>query len=434
MRRVLVLVLHRPPSDGDGPLARVLVAAREAIAVRHLDGFRAAGADDVRLVAEADTAGIPFGTRLARLVGDARPAPDGIVVLGSGSLPLARQADRRRLVAAARGSPGTALANNRFSGDAVAVAGAGVLRELPPLPGDNALPRWLAEVGGYEVDDLRHVARLQLDLDTPLDLLLLAALPGAGGPIRSAAARLPGPARDRLSAVRAVMADPRAELVVAGRTSAATLTALERSAACRVRALVEERGLRASSPLALGQGGRPGTRGGLGRTGEAASGRCVPPRTPDASGPGSPPQRMPRSTLGLLLDAAGQAALGRLLAGLGEAAVVDTRVLLAHRLGADERRWPADEDRFASDLLLPGQVADPWLRDLTGSALGAPIPVLLGGHTLVGPALRLLARGGPGPAGRERASTDRLDLGSFDPCSRGPGDPGPGRAAARGRR
>ena len=51
------------------------------------------------------------------------------------------------------------------------------------------------------------------------------------------------------------------------------------------------------------------------------------------------------------------------------------------------------EDRFASDLLLPDRIVDPWLRDLTRSALEAPIPVLLGGHTLVGPGVRLVVRG-----------------------------------------
>jgi hypothetical protein len=83
------------------------------------------------------------------------------------------------------------------------------------------------------------------------------------------------------------------------------------------------------------------------------------------------------------------------LASLGEAAMVDTRVLLAHRLGVDERRWPVAEDRFASDLLLPERVGDPWLRALTASAADAAIPVLLGGHSLVGPGVRLLLRGGP---------------------------------------
>nr|MCU0479422.1 hypothetical protein [Chloroflexota bacterium] len=69
-------------------------------------------------------------------------------------------------------------------------------------------------------------------------------------------------------------------------------------------------------------------------------------------------------------------------------AIVDTRVLLAHRLGPDEDAWPAVEDRFASDLLLADRVTDPWLRALTAAAARAPIPVLLGGHTLVGPGLR----------------------------------------------
>jgi hypothetical protein len=404
VRRVLVLVLHRPPSAGDGPLTGELAAAREAVSRRHLAGFRAAGADEVRLVVEGPALEAPFGQRLARLMDEVRPVPDGIVVLGSGALPLATAADRRRFVDAARGTPGSALANNRFSGDAVAVAGAGVLAGLPPLPGDNAMPRWLAEVAGYEVRDLRALTRLQLDLDTPLDLLLLASLPGAGRAIRTAAAGLTGPAPSRLAAVREVMADPRAELVVAGRTSAATLTALERTAACRVRALVEERGLRAASPLALGQARPPGTPGELGRAGHAASGPAVSAVELAALAPPRQPQRPPRSALGLLLDRDGPEALGTILAELGEAAVVDTRVLLAHRLGADERRWPADENRFASDLLLPERVADPWLRALTRSARAAPVPVLLGGHTLVGPALRLLAGAGPGRAGDDRAA------------------------------
>ena len=351
MGDVTVLVLHAPLPSGAGPLARDLDGARRDLGARHVQGFRAAGAAEARFVEEPGD--LPFGARLRHLVAELRTS--GVVVLGSGALALAGAGDYRAFVAAAaRGAPG-ALANNRYSSDAIAVAGAAVLRDLPDLPADNALPRWLEEVAGYPVDDLRRRRRLGIDLDSPADLVLLggAPPPGADG----------SPLPARLAAVRAVLADRRAEFTVAGRTSAGTLAVLERQSACRVRALVEERGMRAASRLAMAE--------------------------PDAVD-----GRPPASALGLLLDLAGPESLGRFLARLGNAAVVDTRVLLAHRLGADERRWPGAEDRFASDLLLPGLIADPWLRALTATAAGAPIPILLGGHTLVGPGLPLLAAGG----------------------------------------
>ena len=273
----------------------------------------------------------------------------GVVVLGSGAMPMATAADRRAFVAAASNDDGPfALANNRFSADVVAVSRAGSLRALPDLPTDNALPRWLAEVSGYEVTDLRRRWRLGMDIDGPLDLVLLddTALPTQ--PSAGIADRVMA----RLADVRAVAANPRAELLVAGRLSASGLAWLERRTAARTRALVEERGLRTVVPG----------------------------------------QRPPRSVLGALLDRDGPAALGRLVAELGEAALVDSRVLLAHRLGADEAAWPAPEDRFASDLLLHERIADPWLRDLTRSAAEATVPIILGGHTLVGPGLRLALR------------------------------------------
>ena len=364
------------------PLERTLIAARAALAERHRRGFLAAGAADVRVVAGPPD-GISFGERLRGLAAEAlRFGASGIVVLGSGSVPLATERDRRAFVAAAAAVTPAALANNVYSADIVAissVARLGGLRELPDLPADNALPRWLAEVARVPVTALRRW-RLGFDLDSPLDLLLsgrasdVARLGGAGIDVGAVNARLAG--------VVAVLADRRAELVLAGRTSAATLGALERGAACRVRALVEERGLRASSVLALGgDDGGPNTR-------------------PEASAT-EPARRPPRSTLGMLVDRDGPGALGGLLAQLGDAAVVDTRVLLAHRYGAAEAGWPSAEDRFAGDLLLPDRIADPWLRSLVAGLRDAPIPILAGGHTLVGPGMRLLAaRAVPRPSAR----------------------------------
>ncbi len=338
-----------------------MVDARSAIARRQAAGFVAAGAADVVIVSgPADET--PFGARLRDLLGADRPA--GLVVLGSGAIPLATAGDRRAFVAAASGDERYALANNRYSADIVAIARIDTLPEVPDLPGDNAFPRWLEEVAGYHVDDLRRRWRLAFDIDGPLDLILLGMTVGA--PIDVATAT------SRLAAVRSVAADRRAELLVAGRTSAATLAWLEGHTEARIRAWVEERGLRAASRLALEAEATPGPTS----------------RTR--------PARPPSSVLGALLERDGPGSLGTHLARFADAAIVDSRVLLAHRLGTHEGHWPAAEDRFASDLLLPARIADPWLRDLTAAAAEAPIPVLLGGHTLVGPGLRSVVGGRAG--------------------------------------
>jgi CTP:molybdopterin cytidylyltransferase MocA len=382
-----VLIFHAEAPNGAGPLVRALAEARRSLAERQRFAFLAAGADDVEIVAGPPD-GLSFGERLvaamrARTTGATAGGEiaggeiaggeiaGGAVVLGSGSIPLARAADLRRFVEVAAGPGGHALANNRYSADVVSVSRAADLAELPPLPADNALPRWLEERAGVAVTDLRSRWRLGVDIDTPIDLIVLGD-PAArdfarvgGGTARLARGQGHGTEPligERLEALAEVLTSRRAELLVAGRISSATLRWLESGVACRVRALVEERGLRAASRLA---------QSGV---------------TTDS--------RPPRSVLGELLDRDGPESLSRAVARMADGAVIDTRVLMAHRGGFNEVAWPSTEDRFASDLLLPASIADPWLRALTESAATSPAdhPILLGGHTLVNGGLRLLAQ------------------------------------------
>lgn len=350
-----------------GPLSATLAAARDALAAAHAERFRRAGAAAVRI--DRRPVGASFGQRLAE-VAAALPPADGLVVLGAGSVPRLRLADARRLVAAAAGPAPQALTNNRYSSDVCAIARAAeTLAGLPVLPGDNALPRWLAERAGVEVRELPGRERLAADIDSPLDLALLGLLPRPPAVLRPWTGTLAVP---HLAELRAVLADPRAELLVAGRASSRGLAVLERTAACRIRFLSEERGLRASSPLA-----------------QADPRSAASPSA--ARGQATHPARHPRSVLGRLLEArGGPSALAAAVAELADAAIIDSRVLLADRLGADERRWPDPEDRYASDLLRPEAVTDPWLRALTASAASSAVPIVLGGHSLVGPGLALL--------------------------------------------
>lgn len=351
MTAVSVAILHPEAGPDAGPLARAVADARAGLAERHRAGFLAAGAAHARVLSGTPD-DPPFGARLRGLLDDA--GSGGVVVLGSGAVPLLSAADRRSFVAAAAAHQPGALANNRYSADIVAIARArDALADLPDLTSDNMLPRWLDEVAGVPVTDLRHRWRLGVDIDGPLDLVLLGDR-WSGGLTAAERERV----ETRLVAIRGVVADGSAEVVVAGRTSPAALAWLERSGAARTRALIEERGMRTS---------RPG-------------------------------QRPAASVLGALLDRDGPSSLGERLAHLGEAAIVDSRVLLAHRLGADASHWPSAEDRHAADLLLHERIVNPWLRALARAAAEAPIPILLGGHTLVGPGLRLALRRSGGPS------------------------------------
>ena len=85
-----------------------------------------------------------------------------------------------------------------------------------------------------------------------------------------------------------------------------------------------------------------------------------------------------RSLLGLHLEAVGPSTFMAHLAELGDVALIDMRVLLAHR-----RSQASREDRFLSDLGRWSEIADPFLRDFTQAAREAPIPIVLGGHSLV---------------------------------------------------
>ncbi|MEA2678180.1 MAG: hypothetical protein QOJ81_2321, partial [Chloroflexota bacterium] len=300
---------------------------------------------------------LAFGDVIRRLA----PARGGLIVMSSGAVARLNLGDARRLVDVAASGGAHALTNNRYSSDIVALGRAAVLRRAPALPSDNALPRWLEELGGVRVDELPGRERLALDLDTPLDVCLAARAPGAPAWLRRAVADA-GLAVPRLETLRAVVRDPLKELLVFGRSGSRTLAWLERNVRCRVRFLAEERGMRASSPLAI-----------AGKAGAA--------------------RRGPNSTLSLLLAERGPAALATIVAELADAAIIDTRVLLAARLGGDESSWPAAADRFASDLQDHAAVSDAWLKKLTRSAAESDLPILLGSHSLAGPGVRLVVAG-----------------------------------------
>ena len=166
-------------------------------------------------------------------------------------------------------------------------------------------------------------------------------------------ARLPGDREllvPELQRISAVIRDPNRQLVVAGRIPSSVLRELETEAACRVRAFVEERGMRSA-------------RG---------------------AGP-------PRSILARWVQDQGAAALVRELEALGDAVILDTRVVMAALGGSAETdAWPPQEERFASDFADSAPIQTKGLRELVQAAQESRIPFLFGGHSLVSDGIRLI--------------------------------------------
>ena len=311
---------------------------------RHATRLPAAGADDVAVVTGPPD-GTPFGARLrdarrraarraassssARARSRSRPPPTG-----ARSWPPPR-ADERR-----------ALANNRYSADVVAVAGAATLADLPDLPADNALPRWLAEVAGYRSTTCAAAGGSASTSTARSTSCCSASGRRGSAPVDVATAST---ARDSAASGPSPPTAAPSWWSPAGRPRRRS-PGSSGATASRTRALVEERGLRDVAARA------------------ARRGRPTP----------SGPRRAPRARRARVARATARPARRR---GDRRHAGPARPPARGGRGGAGRPPRTASRRTCCS----PSAIADPWLRALTASAAAAPIPVLLGGHTLVGP-------------------------------------------------
>lgn len=353
----LLLPTPLPPEDRSGAYSVVVAAGREMLADELAGRATALGAYVHRLESRRTDA-FHWGSWFATQAEPALRHHAAIAYAGAGAVPLLADEGLARLIQPAAGE---VVANNRFSADALSVAGdlPAALAALRGAPTDNAAVRCLADAG-FSVTDLSGEPYAAFDVDTPQDLALLHAalpLPGTRRPGRPLvefleAARLPDGrplAIPRIEEVQAVMRDRAGELLVAGRVPSRTWQHLETETACRVRLFAEERGMR------------------------------------------SAPGGAPRSLFGEWTKRHGPADLMGELTRLADAVVLDTRVLMAALSGSsDAAAWPPAEERYASDFLDAAAISTPWLHELTAAAAASAVPVILGGHALVSDGLRIL--------------------------------------------
>ena len=359
-----LVLLAEPPAETArfGSYAAVLASGRRLLAAELSQRLGAQGAAVELIPPEEPPGAFHWGTWYASAatsaVERAGDQLDALGWVGAGALALVSDEALDSLLSPL---PGEAVTNNRFSADAFVVAGdvAAARNALAGLGADNGAPRAL-EAAGFAVRDLGAAPWTRFDVDTPQDLALLrlaTRLPSVRrlDPALVAfleSVQLPGGQPlmlPRVEEVLAVVRHRNAELVVAGRVPSASLAHLETQAACRVRAFVEERGMRAA------------------------------------------PANRPRSLLADWVTDRDAASLVERLSELGDAVILDTRVIMAALVGsADPALWPDDEDRFASDFADPTAIAADTLRELTTAAAASSVPFLLGAHTLVSDGLVIL--------------------------------------------
>ncbi len=285
-----------------------------------------------------------FGRRLAALI--ARYGAERVLYTGGGSAPLLREEQWREVVDEIGRAKRLVVSNNLHSCDWAAVVPAQEARSLiAQQTSDNGIAWALTQELGYPGVDMPAAAGSRFDLDTPADVLIAARHPGIGAHLRRCVDEL-GWHSGQLDGVLEEMRRKGGSLLVAGRASSAAWRALEESTRCWARVFAEERGMRAS--------GRQGR-------GEV------------------------RSLLADYLDLVGVDQFFEALSELAGAILLDNRVILAAR-----RSWPPVADRFNSDLYRWREVENPFLRRFTRAAAEAPVPVVMGGHSVVAGGLMAL--------------------------------------------
>ncbi|MBI1800552.1 MAG: hypothetical protein HYR71_02845 [Chloroflexi bacterium] len=297
------------------------------------------------VVADYDDPAKPFafGARLAQII--VQYDVQKPFYIGGGAAALLSADELGAMAERLQAADNILIPNNLFSSDFVAFAPGRAAVGLPPLETDNNLAFLLRFQEQLAFTPQPRTVGTQFDVDTPTDVLLLGYGKNLGEHTRRF---LSGVTLDTSHIERLLphLTRHESELCVYGRVAAEVWLSFERDAACRTRLFSEERGLLASGREARGEA---------------------------------------RSLLGFVFDAYGIERSFALLGELGTAALIDMRVLLAHR-----RLRASAHDRFNADLLRPEQIHDPWLREFTQAALRAPIPVILGGHSLVCGGLYLL--------------------------------------------
>jgi len=275
---------------------------------------------------------------------------DGYIYFGAGSGPLLSTRDIRmftKLVSEADSN--SCITNNRYSADFFGVKPTDLLESLHPPPiSDNSVPTRLIEERETSIIEIPRSAETQFNIDIPSDLATLSLTQKSGPKLKSFIAQetqlLKQAVKAQWNASQHFL-KKNSEVFVYGRTSSRIWSYLETETACKIRIISEERGLK-----------------------------------------GAPKGHQARSFLAYLIQAYGpQEVFGKLLPQFCSAAFVDLIPIIEHMNISCSRN-----DRFSADLFQHDAIKNEELREIILAITQSPIPIAVGGHSLVSSSLEIL--------------------------------------------
>ncbi|MCR3923111.1 MAG: hypothetical protein NUK65_11465 [Firmicutes bacterium] len=261
-----------------------------------------------------------------------------VLCMGGAAVPLIEVSELRSLCQQVLAKEQCYVTNNVQSADIIAFNPATVLKKYPAPTTDNSLALLLRYDAHFEQILLPVTLGTQFDIDTPTDLRVLAASPFGGPQLRSILDELALPLQS-ITRMKEVLAGHYPEVAMIGRIGAPVIARINQNLKVRLRIFSEERGMKSLGRLERNE--------------------VV-------------------SLLGFWLDEIGPERFFSFLAQTATAALIDTRVLFAHR-----KTVLSDADRFYSDLGAYEKIEDPFVKEFTRAAQDCDIPVVLGGHSLV---------------------------------------------------
>lgn len=313
------------------------------LVTNYADLARRAGELGVAADLEAEGAPFHFGCRLREVI--VGHGIENVIYMGGAATPLLTGKEFGDVAVSLKRERNLVIMNNVQSADLVAFSPARAIDEIELPDKDNPLGNLLREIGMRRVL-IPNSGRVNFDLDTPTDILILGMHPQCGPRAKKAISDICW-SREKIDAAFEVLREPSREVAVIGRVGPAVIQYVNANMVHRMRVFSEERGMKA-----------------LGRE---ERGEVV-------------------SLLGFMVQDLGPEKFFKYLATASDVAFIDTRVIFGH-LGKQLSDW----DRFQSDLGRYDLVQDEWAREFTRCAYSAEIPVVLGGHSLVAAGLWLLA-------------------------------------------